>query len=164
MLISYIYSPIDDHTLRAAVKSILPSTHGSTLEHRIAYTDVYSMTRLIVSKDTDIHARSHTRKNSAESSPSHTGLPARIPPPSCPISPLRTFFERFPPLGRVYSREQPFIPIDPFHFHASLSLNPFARSLGPRAQPGEVEEATPAPQTDLSYTCACHAISLYAFP
>ena len=64
------------------------------------------------------------------------------------------------------------MPIDPFQFHTSLSLNPFARCFGARAQPEDVEEATPASQTDLSCTCACvpffgsarfHSAHIFAF-
>jgi hypothetical protein len=101
---------------------------------------------------------SQTQKNSAESSRSRTGSPVRSPSPSRAISPLRTFFDRFSPLGRVYSREEPFIPIDPFRFHTPLSLNPFARCCGTRSQqPGEgdIEEAAPSSRSDISCTCAC---------
>lgn len=64
------------------------------------------------------------------------------------------------------------MPIDPFQFHFSLSLNPFARCFGARARPGDVEEGTPASQTDVSCTCPCvpffgsarfHSVHIVAF-
>ena len=113
------------------------------LGHTMAYTGVYSMTHLM-NKDADIHARPHTRKNSAESSPSHTSSLPRSPSLSRAISSLCTFFERFSPLGRVYSRVKPFMSIDSFRFPTPLSCNPFTRCFRAWAQPGDVEEATPA--------------------
>ncbi|KAN0131265.1 hypothetical protein V8E53_010969, partial [Lactarius tabidus] len=100
---------------------------------------------------------SQTQKNSAKSSHSCTGSSVLSLFPSRAISPLRTFFDRFSRLGRVYSREEPFIPIDPFRFHTSLSLNPIARYCEPRPQHrvGDIEEGAPLSQSDISCTCAC---------
>ncbi|KAI0287228.1 hypothetical protein BC826DRAFT_1045778 [Russula brevipes] len=54
-------------------------------------------------------------------------------------------------LGRAQSREEPFIPINPFRLHAPLPLNPFARCFGARRRTPDVEAA--GPQYDM--TCAC---------
>ncbi|KAI9455783.1 hypothetical protein BJY52DRAFT_1278584 [Lactarius psammicola] len=145
-------SPRQNHRqLPATSEPILPSAHGSAFTSLVARAHESVHGRLLHDsphKQGHGHSRkvSQSQKNSAESrTPSHSrsGSPARSHSPSRAISPLRTFLERFSPLGRVYSREEPFIPIDPFQFHASLSLNPFARCFGARAQPGDIEEATP---------------------
>jgi len=113
------------------------------------------------------HSRtaSHGRRNSAEShtrTRSRTGSPQRSPSPSRGVLPLR-FLGRFSPLGRAQSREEPFIPVDPFRLHAPISLNPFARCFGARRRPTD-EEAASSGQGDAgsSYmnlapcsTCAC---------
>lgn len=145
----------------------MPTTsepHGSAFASLLARTHESVHGRLLNDsphKQGHGHSRkvSQSQKNSVESqtqSRSRSGSPARSPSPSRAISsPLRTFLDRFSPLGRVYSREDPFIPIDPFRFHTSLSLNPFARCCGARAQPEDLEESTPTSQTDLSCTCQC---------
>ena len=106
------------------------------------------------------HSRkaSQARKDSIEShARSRTGSPTRSPSPSRAVLPLRAFFGRFSPLGRVHSREEPFIPIDPFRLHAPLSLSSFARCFGARQRPSDVEAVIPSPGslTDTSSTCAC---------
>ena len=73
---------------------------------------------------------SQMKKNDAETSHSRTGSPVRSPSPSHIISSRRTFFDRFSTIGRVYSREEPFLPIDPFRISTPLSLNPFAQCCG----------------------------------
>jgi hypothetical protein len=104
------------------------------------------------------HSRktSQARKESPDSQAlSRAGSPARSPSPSRAVSPLRTFFGRFSPLGRVYSREEPFIPLDPFRLNAPLSFNPFAWCFGARRQPADVEAMVPGSLADTSCTCAC---------
>src|SRR5712671_5329585 len=71
------------------------------------------------------------------------------------MSPLRSFLGRFSPRARAQSREEPFIPIDPFRLHPTLSHNPFARCCGARQQPADVEVGTPGSQPDMPLTCAC---------
>ena len=80
-----------------------------------------------------VHPISPRRKRTTpRAGRSRTGSPVRSPSPSHVRSLLLTFFDRFPSLGRVYSREEPFLPIDPFPIPTSLSLNPFARCYGAR--------------------------------
>ena len=118
---------------------------------------------------------SQMQKNSAETSRSCTGSPVCSPSHWRVISPLRTFFDRFSPLGRVYSCEEQFIPTDPFRFNTPLSFNPFARCCSSRAQQthgdGDIE-AAPSSQSDISCTCACvpifssarfHSVHIFAF-
>jgi hypothetical protein len=50
---------------------------------------------------------SQTQKNIAESSNPRTRSPICSPSPSHVISPLRTFFDRFSPLGHVYFAKRP---------------------------------------------------------
>lgn len=91
---------------------------------------------------------SHGRRNSAEShtgTRSRPGSPQRSPSPSRGVLPLRSFLGRFSPLLRAQSREEPFIPIDPFRLHAPISLNPFSRCFGARRRPAD-EEAAPSGQ------------------
>ncbi|KAF8256363.1 hypothetical protein EI94DRAFT_1711735, partial [Lactarius quietus] len=169
-------SPRPNHRqLPSTSEPILSSTHGSAFTSLLARAHESVHGRVLHDsshKPGHGHSRkaSQTQKTSAESS--HSGSPARSPSPSRAISPLRTFFDRFSPLGRVYSREEPFIPIDPFRFHSSLSLNPFARCCGPRAQHVDIEEATPSSHSDISCTCACvplfgsarfHSAHIFAF-
>ena len=118
---------------------------------------------------------SQMQKNSAETTRSCTGSPARSPSPSHIISPLHTCFDHFSPLGRVYSCEDPCIPIDPFCFHTPLSLNPFVCCFGARAQQTHKDrdlEAAPLSQSNISCTCACvllfgstcfHSMQIFAF-
>jgi hypothetical protein len=116
------------------------------------------------------HSRtaSHGRRHSAEShTHSPTGSPPRSPSPSRGVLPLRSFLGRFSPLGRTQSREEPFIPIDPFRLHAPISLNPFSRCFRARRRHAD-EEAASSGQADggSSYvglapcgTCACVSFS-----
>ncbi len=75
---------------------------------------------------------------------------------------MRSLFSRLSPLGRAHSREDPFIPVDPFRLHAPISLNPFSRCFGARRRPADEEAATPGSGGGASYmdlppcgTCAC---------
>lgn len=78
---------------------------------------------------------------------------------------MRSILGRFSPLGRTQSREDPFIPIDPFRLHGPLSLNPFSRCFGARRRSTDEEVATPEPGGGGSFsdlapcgTCACVSI------
>ncbi|KAH9007697.1 hypothetical protein EDB83DRAFT_700068 [Lactarius deliciosus] len=168
-------SPRPNHRqLPTASEPILPGSHGSAFASLLARAhDSVHGHRLHDSPQRQGHGHSRkasqSQKNSAESP---TQSRSRSPSPSRAVSPLRTFLDRFSPLGRVYSREEPFIPIDPFQFHFSLSFKLFARCFGARAQPGDVEEGTPASQTDVSCTCPCvpffgsarfHSVHIVAF-
>jgi hypothetical protein len=159
----------DHRHLPTTSEPIIPGTHGTPLqrEHTKAYTGVYSTTRLI-SRDTVIRPRSPRRKRTAPSQVVHAqARPYAHPSPSRAISPLRTFFDRFSPLGRVYSREEPFIPIDPFRFHTPLSLNPFARCCGTRAQhteTGHRRGSAVVPVRHLVYVRMCAALWPRTFP
>ena len=118
------------------------------------------------------HSRgaSQARRNSAGSpipTRSRTGSPQRSPSPSRGVLPLRSFLGRFSPLGRIHSREEPFIPIDPFRLHAPLSLNPFSRCFGgARRRPADEEGVgSSGPGGGGSYldlapcgTCACVSV------
>jgi hypothetical protein len=117
------------------------------------------------------HSRtaSHGRRDSAEShtrTRSHPGSPQRTPSPSRGVLPLRSFLSRFSPLGRAQSREEPFIPIDPFRLHAPISLNPLACCFGARRRPADEEAASPgqggggSSYMDLAPcgTCACASL------
>ena len=115
------------------------------------------------------HSRktSHGRRNSAEShtrTRSRTGSPQRSPSPSRGASPLLSFLGRFSPLGRAHSREEPFIPVNPFRLHAPISLNPFSRCFGARRRTADEEATATGPggggessSVDLAPcgTCAC---------
>ncbi|KAI9510994.1 hypothetical protein F5148DRAFT_975952 [Russula earlei] len=99
-----------------------------------------------------------TRRNSAEShtgAHSRTGSARRSPSPSRQMSPLRSFLGRLSPRGRAQSREEPFVPVDPFRLHPQLSLKMFVRCWGERARPSDVEVGTPRSQLDMPLTCAC---------
>ncbi|KAH9027954.1 hypothetical protein EDB85DRAFT_2074698 [Lactarius pseudohatsudake] len=161
-------SPRPNHRqLPTASEPILPGSHGSAFASLLARAhDSVHGHRLHDSPQRQGHGHSRkasqSQKNSAESP---TQSRSRSPSPSRAISPLRTFLDRFSPLGRVYSREEPFMPIDPFQFHFSLSLHLFARCFG-------AQEGTPASQTDVSCTCPCvpffgsarfHSVHIVAF-
>jgi hypothetical protein len=69
--------------------------------------------------------------------------------------PLRSFLGRFSPGSRNHHREEPFVAINPFKPHPSLSLNPFARCFGKRPQTPDVEMAGAESDSELCRTCAC---------
>ncbi|KAH9167607.1 hypothetical protein EDB89DRAFT_2074727 [Lactarius sanguifluus] len=149
--------------LPTASEPILSGSHGSAFASLLARAhDSVHGHRLHDSPHGQGHGHSRkasqSQKNSAESP---TQSRSRSPSPSRAVSPLRTFLDRFSPLGRVYSREEPFMPIDPFQFHFSLSLNLFARCFGARARPGDVEEGTAASQTDVSFAFDMFPRQLY---
>ena len=62
------------------------------------------------------HTRSHSRKESNDS-PTRSQSHSR----SRAASPLRAFLDRWPALHRAHSREEPFVPIDPFRSRAHSS-------------------------------------------
>jgi hypothetical protein len=77
---------------------------------------------------------------------------------ACYITPthiLRPFLPTWPCLFR----EETFIPIVAFRFHAHLSLDPFARCCSACTRQtrgdGYMEEAVPASQSNISCTWAC---------
>lgn len=114
------------------------------------------------------HSRtaSHGRRNSGESNTaSRPGSPPRSPSPSRGVLPLRSFLGRFSPLSRAQSREEPFIPVDPFRLHAPISLNPFSRCFGARRRPADDEAASSGQGVSGSYedlgpcgTCTCVSV------
>ena len=114
------------------------------------------------------HSRraSQARRNSAEShTRTRSGSPQRSPSPSRGVLPFRSILGRFSPLGRTQSREDPFVPVDPFRLHSSLSLNPFSRCFGPRRRPADEEVASPGPggvgsYSDLAPCGTCTCVSL----
>ncbi|KAI0246780.1 hypothetical protein BJV78DRAFT_1286112 [Lactifluus subvellereus] len=147
---------LNHRQLPTASEPILPSAHGST------FTSLLARAQESVQGSSHREGRGHSRKasqarkDSVEShARSRTGSPTRSPSPSRAVLPLRHFFGRFSPLGRVQSKEEPFIPIDPFRLHAPLSLNPFARCFGARPQPPDIEGVAPGSPTDTSCACAC---------
>lgn len=175
--------PADDRPLPTASEPILPSTHGTTLSSFVARAHDSMHGRLrrdSFYKYKSGHSRraSQARRNSAEShTRSRTGSPQRSPSPSRGVLPLRSLLGRFSPLGRAQSREDPFIPVDPFRLHGRVSLNPFSRCFGARRRPADEEVASPRPggsSLDLPPcgTCACvsllgsarfHNVHLLAF-
>jgi hypothetical protein len=166
-----ILKPTVDRPLPASSEPVLPSTHGTTLSSFVAraHESVHGrLRRESLYKHRPGHSRtaSHGRRNSAEShtrTHSRTGSPQRSPSPSRGVLPLRSFLSRFSPLGRAQSREEPFIPVDPFRLHAPISLNPFACCFGARRRPADEEAASPGQGSggssymDLARcgTCAC---------
>ena len=158
--------PADDRPLPTASEPILPSTHGTTLSSFVAraHDSVHArLRRDSFYKYKSGHSRraSQARRNSAEShTRSRTGSPQRSPSPSRGVLPLRSLLGRFSPLGRAHSREDPFIPVDPFRLHGPVSLNPFSRCFGARRRPADEEAASSRPgdsSLDLAPcgTCAC---------
>ncbi|KAI0260899.1 hypothetical protein BC834DRAFT_831003 [Gloeopeniophorella convolvens] len=111
------------------------------------------------------HAHGHTRRHSQArkgSTESHTRAHSRTRSrtrslsPQRATSPLRTIFDRFPALGRVHSREEPFIPVNPFQLRERVSFGAFARCCGARPRTADVEAAAAGSQVDLScQACAC---------
>ena len=89
------------------------------LEHTKAYTGIYSMTCLIVSKDTYIHARPLARERTAPSQVLHTlaRLPALAPLRVSP-HPYARFLSASPlPRSRVYFRT--------LNIHRSIPISHF---------------------------------------
>ena len=123
------------------------------LRHTKAYTGVYSMTHL-VNKDADIRARPHTRKNSAESSPSHTSSLPRSPSVSRAISSRAHFLRFLPSWSRLFPRGalhvHRFIPIS----HSSV-VQPIRAVLQGARTARRHRRSDAGVQTDLSFTCAC---------
>ena len=149
-----------DRPLPTASEPILPSTQGAAFSSFVARAHDRVHGRLHHGSYRQGHSRrpSQGRRNSAEShtrTHSRTGSPTRSPSPSRGVIPLRSFLGRFSPLGRTQSREEPFIPINPFRPHPSLSLNLFSRCFGTRSRRADVEAAPYESQSDISCTCAC---------
>ncbi|KAH9987928.1 hypothetical protein BJV74DRAFT_840524 [Russula compacta] len=149
-----------DRPLPTASEPILPSTQGATFSSFVARAHDSVHGRLHHGSYRQGHSRrpSQGRRNSAEShtrTRSRTGSPTRSPSPSRGVIPLRSFLGRLSPLGRTQSREEPFIAINPFRPHPSLSLNLFSRCFGTRSRRPDVEAVPYESQSDISCTCAC---------
>jgi hypothetical protein len=95
--------------------------------HESVYESVHRRllhSRLISSRRMVIHRRHKRRAPSPlVHALSHRFAPRLLRVPCHPYA----FSDRFPPLGRVYSCEELFIPTDPFRCHIFLSLKPSTR-------------------------------------
>ncbi|KAH9012882.1 hypothetical protein EDB84DRAFT_1444481 [Lactarius hengduanensis] len=135
-------SPRPNHRqLPTASEPILPGSHGSAFASLLARAHdsagTWSFTQgLSVAKE-------QRRVTNAKS----LTLPLSF---TCHIAPAHILRSLLPSWSRLFPRRA-LMPIDPFQFHFSLSLNPFARCFRARAQTGDVEEGTPASQTDVSF-------------